>query len=272
MSWPKATGILLLTFPVLIQIPYTMLITGFDYPDILRQPAAVILERYAAGAAAGPLIATWYAFAIAIVPLLVGICMLPASLPDHARSPWLRAATPLGIASALLQIAGLLRWVVLVPLLAASWATSTGDPGTRKSIELIFEAQHQLFGVLLGEHLGQLLLGLWTLGIALGFPAVTKAAQWQRGLGLLAGGLFIAGSPGSLAATFPALAPLDPLATVAFLIWSVWCCLLGLVLIRLPAAPPSAASGIEPASSRTSGGNSDAAHSAPRSPAETKYP
>lgn len=268
MSWPKATGILLVTFPVLIQIPYAMLIASFDYPDILRQPAAVILERYATGAAAGPLTGVWYAFAIAIVPLLVGICMLPASIPDHARSRWLGAATPLGVASALLQIAGLLRWVVLVPLLAKSWVSAAGDPVTRKSIELIFAAQHQLFGVLLGEHLGQMLLGLWTLGIALGFPAVTKAARWQRGPGLLAGGLFVAASPGSLAATFPALAPLDPLATVAFLIWSVWCCLLGVVLIRLP----SAASGTEPASSRTSGGNSDAAHSAPRSRAETRYP
>lgn len=227
----EATGLLLLTFPVLIQLPYSLLITHFAYPAVLRMPAAMILQRYAETSQREPLTLIWYVFAMAIVPLLLAICLLPRSVPGAEHSTWLRAATPLGVASALVQIIGLLRWVILVPLLAQRWMDAS-DPSTKTAIELVFGAQNELFGVLLGEYLGQMLLGLWTFGVAVGMPVSSLGSRVQRILGVLAGSMFLAGSFGSLSKVFPALAGLEPVATVAFLVWSVWCCLLGLVLIR----------------------------------------
>ena len=39
----KLTGIFFIVGAILVNIPYTLLIMNFDYPDILRQPAGEIL-------------------------------------------------------------------------------------------------------------------------------------------------------------------------------------------------------------------------------------
>src|SRR4051794_5553506 len=152
-----ATGALLLVFPFLIQIPFAILTATFRYPDILREPAALILRQYAQG---GPsLTITWFLFAMAILPLLVGIVMLPGAI-SPLRPRWMQAAMPLGVASAVLQMLGLLRWVVLVPLLAKAFVDPSTTATTRDAIVVAFQAQHQLFGVMMGEYLGEILLAL----------------------------------------------------------------------------------------------------------------
>jgi hypothetical protein len=154
------SGALLFAAPILIQIPYSLLIMTFDYPAILHQNPTVILERFASAGLGLPLI--WLSFALAILPLLLGIALLPSAFPGNR---WLSTLTPIGIASALLQMLGLARWVFLVPFLAAQHHTSP-QPDT---IILAFELQHRLFGNLIGEHLGQLFLGVWTTAAALAF-------------------------------------------------------------------------------------------------------
>ncbi len=49
----KVTGLLFIVGAILVNIPYSMLITNFDYPDILREPAATVLTQFQAGGA-GP--------------------------------------------------------------------------------------------------------------------------------------------------------------------------------------------------------------------------
>jgi hypothetical protein len=149
--------------------------------------------------------------------------LLPTALPVR-----LQAATPLGVASAVLQMLGLLRWVVLVPLLAKAYADPSATPAHRQAIALVFEAQHQLFGVLMGEFAGQLLLALWTAGVAL-----SVEARWQqRPLGLAAAALFLLGSADSLRMVLPVPDAFGPLPTIAFAVWSLWCALLGWIVLR----------------------------------------
>lgn len=232
------TGALLLVFPFLIQIPYGILTANFEYPNILRQPADVILRRYAEGGLA--LTSIWYLFAISILPLLAGITLLPA-VASTARPQWLKAATPLGVASAVLQMLGLLRWVVLVPLLAKAYMEPSATSAQREAIEVAFLVQHQLFGVLMGEHLGQMLLALWTAGVVLSLAAGTRLQQVQRWMGLCASVLFLIGSAESLASVFPALSALAVVPAIAFLLWSVWCGLLGWLVLRNGTGPEIAA-------------------------------
>lgn len=221
--YKSASHHLFLYVPFLIQIPYIWLSLNFDYPNILRQPPALILERFATGGQT--LILVWFAFALSILPLLFGIAMLPKrlpALPSHA--------TALGITSALVQIIGLLRWTFLVPLLANAHHASS-DATQRANIEWIFLAEHQLFGTLLGEHLGQLMLACWTCSVAL----TPLRSQMHRYLGLTAALLFLLSAFGALATVMPALAPLDAFGGPAFLVWSLWCGLLGWRLRQLPA-------------------------------------
>ena len=239
------SGALLFAAPILIQIPYSLLILNFEYPAILHQSPSVILERFATAGPTLPLI--WLSFALAILPLLLGIALLPSAFPDNR---WLSTLTPIGIASALLQMLGLARWVFLVPFLAAQHHT---NPQT-DTITIAFELQHRLFGNLMGEHLGQLFLGVWTTTAALAFTG-----NWHRLLGLAAALLFTVGS-------FSNLAPiLDPIPGIAFLVWSVWSCIAGFKLLKARAETPLASS---PSTSENSGET----RLLQRNQVETKHP
>ncbi|MDX2153721.1 MAG: hypothetical protein SFV54_23460 [Bryobacteraceae bacterium] len=229
----KLLPVLFLASPVILQIPYTLLTLRFDYPDVLRLPGGVILTRYFAAGPDLPLI--WFAFACSLLPLLFAVAALPARLPGVPP-----AATPIGVASVVVQIIGLLRWTFAVPLLAAGFRNAPSD-AHRAAIEWTFQMQHQLLGAMLGEHLGQLLLAAWTVSIAL----TRLPSRAHRPLGCAAAALFALSSLGALGTVIPVLAPLDALSGPAFLLWSVWCALLGWQLLRLPvlrrrAAEPAA--------------------------------
>ncbi len=66
----KLTGFFFIIGAILVNIPYTLLIMNFDYPDILRQPTEEILTKFQAGG--NSLIYTWLAFAWVGLPMLFG--------------------------------------------------------------------------------------------------------------------------------------------------------------------------------------------------------
>ncbi|MBY0373920.1 MAG: DUF4386 domain-containing protein [Bryobacteraceae bacterium] len=190
------TGGVFIAIPLLLQIPYGFLTVRYAYPDILRRNPAEVLSRFAAG---GPLLeAIWYLYGLLLLPLLIAIAYLPLIWPDRPR---LGAITLVGVASALVQIVGLLRWKFIVPVLAELLARNPGDAG----VLLAFRVQHELLGTMLGEHIGQMLLAAWTAGVSWDLPS-----KWLRGAGFLAALLFVV-----------------RLDAVGFMLWCVWSVLLG---------------------------------------------
>ena len=76
----------------------------------------MVLPAFVAG---GPgLVWTWFATAWTYAILVVPILLLPAVL-GRRDDPVLRAATAVGATSVLLSLIGFLRWVFVVPPLAA---------------------------------------------------------------------------------------------------------------------------------------------------------
>lgn len=59
---------------MVVNIPYALLISNFNYPDILREPAGVVLTKFAEGGSG--LIYTWLFSALAGLPLLFATIML----------------------------------------------------------------------------------------------------------------------------------------------------------------------------------------------------
>lgn len=108
MKPEKITGILLILGAVGVFIPYTILTMIFDYPDILRQDAGVILTKFHEGGSS--LIFVWFTFAILGLPLLAAYVLLGQILVNKVY--FVRLATTLGIISGILQIIGLLRWTL----------------------------------------------------------------------------------------------------------------------------------------------------------------
>ena len=157
----RTTGILFVVGAVAFAAAATVLSSTFDWPDVLREPARVVLPAFVAGGTS--LVWTWFATAWTYAILAVPILLLPMVLGRRA-DPALRVATWVGAASVLLSLVGFLRWVFVVPPLARSYVT--GDPVTQAAVNAAWTAQHQYGGALLGEHLGQLLVIGWSVTLS----------------------------------------------------------------------------------------------------------
>jgi hypothetical protein len=248
----RLIGLGLAAFPLMIQIPFGLLASRYHYPAILQAPADEILTRFHQG---GPgLVWIWFAYALCVAPFFAVVSVLPGLL-DARRGTLVKLAAGFGLVSAATQLIGLLRWTFLVPWLAQRYVDPSATVATREAIAVAFEVQHRLFGALLGEHVGQLTLGIWT--ILLG--ALIRPVGLQRALraaAFVAGGLFLLGLSSGVAHALGTRAPfgLEDAPLAAFLLWSAWAIGLGVRLLTAQGAkltpiesPPS-----QPASRITS--------------------
>ena len=93
---------------------------------------------------------------------------------------------------------GLLRWTYAVPELARRWVAADGDgtagDATRRSIEVTFAILHRYLGVGVGEHLGYLLTGAWTLLVAASIVTTTVLPAWLGWIGVPIGLALVVGA------------------------------------------------------------------------------
>ncbi|HEY8239541.1 MAG TPA: DUF4386 domain-containing protein [Candidatus Limnocylindrales bacterium] len=231
MSVELAAAILLILVPIAFNVAFFELARSFDYPDILRREPDEILRRFSAGGAG--LILRWEALlvsALAMLPLAVIV-----ALAIGADSVLTGLSIVVGAAAALVQGLGLVRWPFAVPELARRYIAAdegpAGDP-TRQSVEVTFAMLHRLLGVGIGEHLGYLFTGLWTLLIAASILTTTVLPAWLGivglpiGIALLIGTLEFVGpnerDGWKLAGT---------IVPIAYIAWSLWLIALGVFLL-----------------------------------------
>ncbi len=228
-NFRRLTGIFFIVGAILVNIPFTLLMINFDYPDILRQPTAEILTRFQAGGNA--LIYTWLAFAWVGLPLLLGAIMLKRILADE-NSPFLETATTLGVVGFIVQVIGLLRWVFVVPVLARLFTDPTTDPATQASISAVFVAVHQYGGVVIGEHLGQLLTIQWTSLISGIIYKSEMFGKWVAWLGWFASAIYLLAQTELLATAIPSFPVIDWAGLYGSLLWLAWMIVLGVYLVK----------------------------------------
>src|SRR4051794_1612369 len=117
MTARRSAGALFVVGALAFAAAATGLSSTFDWPDILREPADVVLPAFVDG---GPGLGwPWFATAWTYAILLVPILLLPAVL-GRRRDQALRVATYVGATSVVLALIGFLRWVFVVPPLADS--------------------------------------------------------------------------------------------------------------------------------------------------------
>lgn len=221
---PRLVGIALIASAVLINVPYTLLITNFGYPDVLRLPSVEILERFRAGGPA--LIATWLAFAWVGLPLFFALPNLPAAL--GLNSSWTKTATTFGVLSLLVQMMGLLRWVFVVPVLAR--LQHDGDEATRAAAVVAFEVVHQYGGVVVGEHMGQAFSCLW-MGL-LGVELLRSGGRVTGTLGVVGALVYALAQVELLHTVEPSLPFWEPAGLVGSLMWLAFLVAVGVRLLR----------------------------------------
>ena len=228
-TFRKLAGIFFIVGALFVNIPYTLLIINFDYPDILRLPAAEILTRFQAGGSS--LIYTWLAFAWVGLPMLLGAIMLKRILADE-NAPFLETATTLGVIGFIVQVVGLLRWVFVVPVLARLFTDPTTDSVTKAALPLVFSAVHQYGGVILGEHLGQFLIILWMSMLSGILYKSKRFSKWVAYLGWIASAVYILAQTELLATAIPSFPVIGWAGLYGSLLWLLWMIVVGVYLVK----------------------------------------
>jgi hypothetical protein len=230
----RVTGSLFLVGAVAFAIAATVLSSTFDWPDILREPAGVVLPEFEAGGSS--LVWTWFATAWTYAILAVPILLLPVAL-GRRDDPALRVATYIGATSVVLALVGFLRWVFVVPALAHSYVT--GNATTQAAAEAAFTAQHQFGGALLGEHLGQVMAIGWSVTVSIVIVRTRVLPRWLGIVGLTVSALYMF-NQGDIPATAVAGFPVWDLAgLLGSTTWGLWVAALGVTLLLGRASRPA---------------------------------
>lgn len=219
------TALLLIVVPIAFNVTFFLLQKAFAYPDILRQPTETILRRFQEGGA--PLRRLWYAFTFSAVLFTpVPILVHQVFGPD---APWfLAVGTVIGVLAGVFQTLGLIRWPFLVPYLAELYNDPKSTQAARDSAAVTFQAFHRYAGVAIGEHLGFLFTGAWTLLLCF---AIIQTALVHPILGWLG----ILPALGVLVGVFEetGFKAAGAVNAISYILWSVWLVAFGMALFLL---------------------------------------
>jgi hypothetical protein len=243
----RGTGGLLIGGALAFAAAATTLSSTFDWPGILRQPPDVVLPTFVVGGTG--LVWTWFATAWTYAILIVPILLLPATL-GRRSDPVLRVATYLGATSVVLSVIGFLRWVFVVPPLAAAYVN--GDATTRAAVGAAWTAQHQFGGALLGEHLGQLLAITWSVVLSGVVLRTGVLPRWLGGAGLVVSALYLTNQGDILATAVPGFPVWDVGGRLGSTGWGLWVAALGVVVLLRPVRPAATAEADDVPSTATS--------------------
>jgi hypothetical protein len=233
------TGGLFLLSALTFAAAATALSVTFNWPDVLREPADVVLPAFAAGGPA--LVWTWFAAAWTYGLLAIPILLLPAVL-GLSGNPVMKVATYAGAASVFFSLIGFLRWVFVVPSLAASYLT--GDGQTRAAVAAAWTAQHQFGGALLGEHLGQLLVIAWSAAISVIILRSGLLPRWLGVAGLIISAVYLLNQGDILATAVPGFPVWDLAGLIGSTGWGLWVAALGISILVKPSISSHPAPGV----------------------------
>jgi len=215
------TGLFLMIIPILFTISFTLLQIQFNYPDILRQPTTVILEKMNTGGRS--LHVVWYLMTFSAL-MFIPIAILVHRVIAHPSS-LLWIGTVFGVIAGVVQALGFLRWTFVVPHLAAAFVAPTTSSMQREAIAITFDAFHRYAGMGLGEHLGFICTAVWTACVAWELRQTGVIKRW---LGMIGMGLALGVAMGIF----------EPLGwtwagvvnAVGYLMWAVWLVIIGVII------------------------------------------
>ena len=224
------TAVLLILAAVLANLAFTALGSIFNYPDVLDEPAGDVLASFREHEGA---VSAWFTVlalsAALLAPVAVGVGRLSSSRA-------MRIAVRVGIAAAVVQVVGLMRWPLLVPGYASDAASA--NAATAADARDAFSTASDILGTAIGETLGYLLTALWT---ALVIVAIGRqfAGRWFALLGGVSAALVLAGVLSPLGVPV-----IDTANFLGYILWSLWLIAFGTVLLvrerRAPRAEPGA--------------------------------
>jgi hypothetical protein len=223
MIFFRIAGIILIVMPIAFLTAFFALSRTFEYPSIRRKPSDYILKRFTEGGSR--LIALWYIFAISAVLIIPMSLFFQLVFVEQHRYLAMSAAV-VGAISGLVHAISLFRWVFLVPGLAKQYNAASETSATREAVAVVFHAFHQYVGVAVGEHLGSLLTGVWTLLIS---SMMFSTPIFGSPLAIMG----IISALGILAGLFEPTGwkPAGAINATGYIVWAFWLLISGVILM-----------------------------------------
>jgi len=203
----------------LLSAGFLILASEFAFPGILRASAEERLALFAAHQAA--IVPAYYMMGLS------GMTQIALAILFHqsfARpgSTVLLAALVAGVLAGVFQAMGFFRWPIAVPYLAEQMANAS-TVEARTFVELLEGLLNRYAGMTIGEHLGFMAQGMWTLLIGI---AMLRGPlfSWVYGVvGMVLGVLLFGGALEQLGGSFATLGQISAPVSAAWLGWLVMC-------------------------------------------------
>ncbi len=229
MSTTTLTGLLLIVLPIIFNTSFALLGLSFDYPGILRRPTSEVLARFRQGGSS--LVFLWWSFALSALLVAPLVVLLSRSIAD-ADATLLAVATTIGVLASVVQFLGLVRWPFLVPYLARTAAEPDASEARREAVDVVFQSFNRYLGVGVGEHLGYLLTGAWSVLAGAALRQTVEVPSWLGVAGIVVGAVLMLCSlefVGGFEPTGWKLA--GDVVPFAYIAWSLWLIATGAALI-----------------------------------------
>lgn len=191
---------------------FTALGSVFEYPQILQEPTADILELFRANQSA---VTLWFGILVLGAALLAPAGYLLGRIAGGTTGRWI---TITGVAAAVVQVIGLSRWVLFIPGVSDDALVPANTAEAHRTFELL----HRWLGVVVGETIGYVLTAAFTVLVVRGV-ARSMAPRWLAIVGDVAAVLIVTG----------VLVPVLHLASLTnFAGYVLWCCwVLGMAVV-----------------------------------------
>lgn len=213
VHYRKVSMALILAECVMVIAPVVILGEFFNFPAILRQPAADVFALFRQNAT--PVVIGYYTFLLSSL-LYVPLSYTLAGFLAKEKSIGRRALIGLGLLTAVFQAIGFVRWIFTMPYLTETYYE---HPELRGSVTVVYEMLNHYAGMSIGEHLGFIAMGFWTIVLS-SLILQSSLKRWLGYLGVFIGVIIILSIGEHFGGQYaPVCAQLN---LVGNTLWSLW--------------------------------------------------
>ncbi len=203
----------------LLSAGFLILADQFSFPDILRASAEDRLSLFRENQSM--IVAAYYMMGLSGVTQIALAVLFHQSFA-RPGSTLLIAALVAGVLGGAFQAMGFMRWPIAVPYLAEQMAAAPTDD-VRTVIALIEGLLNRYAGMVVGEHLGFLGQGFWTVFVSAAMFRGRLFAWPYGAIGLVLGVVILISALEQLGGPFEAIGFLSVPTSAAWLGWLVMC-------------------------------------------------
>lgn len=235
------TAALLIIEGLLIFVPMVILGGAINWPASLDEPASVNLPLILEQANA---VRTGYfaylVYSVLVLPLAVLTARIVAG--DQPLSSALQMAVGFGVASAVLRVLGIIRWLIPMPILAEIYTDPTTSQATRDAVAVVYDMLNGYAGSV-GEVLGVgFFAALWIASVSVAILQTRALPRWFAAYG------FVTAAGLSLGLLEIWGVNLGAFITVTVSLLQFWFLILGGLLLARAQRMPAA--GVQPVAAR----------------------